>query len=633
MATVEATRSNGSAVRQGGAPTGPPQITPNMRTIDNRFPCLGFTVLTGGLPYFEVLATTDRSLFDPANAGRRSPGTFYTSRQEGGLTPATGPATTYLLPAATLRGFADAVPRPTAIYYTLIAYAGADATGPVFAQPPETLATDAPAVAVSADFRAQTLSHVMGISVERLRRLATGLDESPSDEAADLLEGEDGTSAAGDATTPNVDPNPAATASAVYGDDRDPTHRSTSVAYDDGYGPPVGATAARAEQYDDEDAAWPADDATGWGAALSSTYRPGARPPSTLEDSADPYDEGDRRDEDVYDPGEAVFDEPYADEASVWDGGGRSGAYALDDVAVDGAATAQPLTIDAKRAIVEQCAAFESGSDRFAAVNRDGEFAGRFGVEHPAYGRYHVGLSYGIVQFTQDSGSLGRLLVMMRDRDAAMFAHIFGDASDDLIRVTNAAGPGSADAPDGRSARVQPVAGADLWEEPWVSRFRAAANHVPFQAAQNELASTLYLDPMLRFAAWFGLDSDRALAMVLDRAIQMGTGGARRWIADAVGPIQTPALRQQALAALGHADLRAFQTVTAGLDADGEWGPLSHAALTAALRGLGAASPVPVPTREQMLDAMVRRAAGQPWAHRVEHLRTSSAFGDVSYQL
>src|SRR5713101_5779931 len=59
----------------------PPRITANRRQLDNRFPALGFSVDTGGLPYFEVLLATDATLFDPNNAARRAVANFYSGRQ------------------------------------------------------------------------------------------------------------------------------------------------------------------------------------------------------------------------------------------------------------------------------------------------------------------------------------------------------------------------------------------------------------------------------------------------------------------------------------------------------------------------------------------------------------------------
>lgn len=219
---------------------------------------------------------------------------------------------------------------------------------------------------------------------------------------------------------------------------------------------------------------------------------------------------------------------------------------------------------------------------------------------------------------------------MMRERDAAKFREIFGSDSDALVELTNRQGPSGSKVPGGRSVRVQPLAGADLWNEPWLSRFRAAGAHPPFQAAQNELAVRMFLDTMLPFAAGFGLDSERALAVVVDRAIQMGAGGARRWLARTLNPVRTDAQRQQALGALGFADLTAFQRAK-GVRADGDFGPLTHAAMVGALRRLGPASPVPIPTREQMLDAIATRAAEENryWAHRPRTLRTSEEFADT----
>jgi hypothetical protein len=144
-------------------------------TIDNKVPVLGFTINTGGLPYFEVLLTTDRALFDPGATGRRTPGTFYSSRQDGGLTPALDTASVYLVPPTVLGGFAAAQPPPTAIYYTAIAYTDASGSNPTFAQPLDTLVAGAPSVMVASDFRGQTLSRVLGISPHMLQRVgATG---------------------------------------------------------------------------------------------------------------------------------------------------------------------------------------------------------------------------------------------------------------------------------------------------------------------------------------------------------------------------------------------------------------------------------------------------------------------------
>ena len=63
-------------------------------------------------------------------------------RQDGGLRAIERPDEIYLVPSAVLRGFAAALPKPTAIYYTAVTYATPDGGSPNFAQPPASLALD-----------------------------------------------------------------------------------------------------------------------------------------------------------------------------------------------------------------------------------------------------------------------------------------------------------------------------------------------------------------------------------------------------------------------------------------------------------------------------------------------------------
>ena len=133
---------------------------------------------------------------------------------------------------------------------------------------------------------------------------------------------------------------------------------------------------------------------------------------------------------------------------------------------------------------------------RYEALSLDGGFRGRFGPADPYYQRAHDGLRLGPHQATQDTGELGELLALMRDADPAGFAQIFGPEAPALLEITTAEGPSSLETPDGRGPRVRPVAGLDLWEEPWVERFRAAARHPPFQAAMRAQILARRLDPM-----------------------------------------------------------------------------------------------------------------------------------------
>ena len=689
------------------------RITPNRQQIDNRFPVLGFTISTGDLSYFEVLLTTNPALFSPENSARRTPATFYASRQDSGLLSASGGEAVYLVPPLVMQSFASAMPRPQAIYFTLIAYSDSQGNAAQYAHDPATLATSAPFVSLAADFRAQTLSRGFAVSADKLRRVSNGatafttkpLSDMAGSGADTLDELEDGyqvgqqkrqTTAAtvfsyesqtnedelaSDEPQDGYELNERSTPSAKQAD----YHSYDNSDYDDGFGvisnwtnaqesifPPTAAEPAALQEHDeynedfiDEDAIYDSYGTASGNGTQAARHQNGHHngsngyhafhPPAALQSYDDGYgrtydstiEVDDYPDTDVYPPNET---QPSAEAYSAF--GEEGAAFAFEDpfddfnpevpyepldveslsaYAFD--STEQPLTIDVRRTVIEHIARNESGRARYSAINADGEFRGVFGREHPAYQRYHIGLSYGIVQFTQDSGGLGQLLVMMRERDAARFNQVFGEHADELIQVTSASGPSSANSPGGRGARVQPIGGADLWEEPWLTRFRQAGEHVPFQAAQNELANNMFLEPMLHFAGWLGLNTDRALTMVIDRAVQLGRGGARRWIIDAVGPVQTLAQRQQCLTALGYPEMKAFQGSVRGLKADGDWGPQTHAAFIGALRSLGAASPVAIPTRDQMMDMMVRAAAGRRWAPRVERLRRSTEFTDTPYQL
>ena len=167
---------------------------------------------------------------------------------------------------------------------------------------------------------------------------------------------------------------------------------------------------------------------------------------------------------------------------------------------------------------------------KFWTVNRDGEFKGLFdrpGKPHWASGKIHIGLSYGFIQFTQDSGTLGKVLKRMHDKDPKRFKDIFGEFSNQLLEVTNRSGR---ERTNGRSPRVQPVGGHDLWSDYWVRRFIQAGRHTPFQEAQMEAAIELYMKPAIKTAEQFNISSERGLAMVFDRTVHYGPRGARELI-------------------------------------------------------------------------------------------------------
>jgi hypothetical protein len=82
--------------QQPAQPATRPWITATRKRLVRRFPSLGFAVHTGGLPNYEVLLATDPALLESGNSARRSPASFYSSRQDGGLRTSRGDDEIYL---------------------------------------------------------------------------------------------------------------------------------------------------------------------------------------------------------------------------------------------------------------------------------------------------------------------------------------------------------------------------------------------------------------------------------------------------------------------------------------------------------------------------------------------------------
>jgi hypothetical protein len=277
-----------------------------------------------------------------------------------------------------------------------------------------------------------------------------------------------------------------------------------------------------------------------------------------------------------------------------------------------------PLTIAEKYRLILPVARLSSGSQSYAAVNADAEYND---PTHAAYQRTHHGLEWGFVLAPQRSGAVGRVLEACQRRDPTLFRETFGPASAELLSTTNAATP---------DERLRPVEGALLWQEPWLSRFRVAGDVPAFRAAQNEVAIEGSLDPNLPLARAIGFSSDRALAMLFDRCVQMGNGAGPRFVLNAISPL--PGGETAALEALGFATLQAFQE-SVRLRPTGRLDTYTSAALIEALRRLGAASPLPVPSLAEMLDRLVTASSGRRFARRVATLRTAPELDDTERSL
>jgi hypothetical protein len=611
-----------------------PSIRANSRQLDDRFPIAGFTVNCARKRFFEVLLATDRMLFHPAHARRRHRSNFYSSREDSGLIPSS--VEVYIAPSSVLQRFAGA----PAIYYTTVAYDSRAMDGAEPADDPEVLAQEAPSISLSAAFTGKTLSKVLGVALSDLRRVredegsyigtpAHAAEMEWSSAAEDLGEGEDGYGLSAALPPQGYYESPASSLSGDYGDGYEPETGALdyqklaplSAGLEEDRADDLSPRARAAEDDSDEESY-----------SLESTYPAGAQIPGMLEDEDYPG-ESDA-------PGARTSTgQAYDDGFGDMDGEDNySSSYAAgypDDESWSAAAGAE-LNGAAKRNIMLAVSGNESAS-----------FANRYEAINPQSGPPH-GLVFGIIQFTQASGSLGMLAEAMKNANRAKFEEVFGPNTGELLATLNASLSGHHHQDgESRNARVQPVAPergkppVDLWQAPWKERFtRSAApdlfgrgSEQIFNRIQDELAVQLYLDPMLPMAKWLGLNEDRMLGVIMDRAVAMGLGGARKWIMRKV--LRTglaDAQVQQALGVLKHPDLKSFQRTIPGLRSDGGRGPMTDAALLFSLRGAAGGPPFPIPSEAQIKRDLLE-GAQTDYAARTERILKSALLTGATYSL
>lgn len=630
-------RLNGSSALAASVLQRGVTITPTVPVVTNAFPQLSFLLDGQGIASAEVLLAADPGLFATIRAGERNARNFHSSRFDLGPIRVEGGGV-YTVPPAVLQRFAGGGVRR--LYYMAVGFSDRQIHDPVTTMPPIADIASAPSVELEAGFTGTTLSHVLGDLDGRDRLLALGMTadgaaaprRTPT-AARDVVERPALALAPGRISSPAPSTHrdadtapPAAVAPAA------PT--PPSVAAPSTPSPsPLPATAP----------ATPAPPGEGGGGGLfgrfiDEDFMSSAAP---IAGAAAPVAGGAARGavRGVLDGGGlSPLLDSFAPEGAPARGvldaviGGARGLLGLG-LSDDGAEVAptRPLDNEARRRIVEAVCGLETGRPRYDAVNPDGEYRGRFGRENPYFERAHAGLGFGIVLFGQDTGDLGRLLQAMKTRDADAFARIFGSTADSLLETATAAGPGGLESPEGRSARVRPVDGQDLWVEPWLARFRAAGAHPPFQAAQNQLASDLYLEPMVHTARRLGVATERGLALMMDRAVAMGTEAAASFFVNGAGVGGSDAARSAALRALvGASGLEEYQRGK-GLQPTGTWSVETKAQMVADLRGMGQDSPVAVPGYDELLDRFVAAAGGAPWAGRFERLRRHADLTDIPF--
>ena len=229
------------------------------------------------------------------------------------------------------------------------------------------------------------------------------------------------------------------------------------------------------------------------------------------------------------------------------------------------------LSRNERKFIVAGVGLCEINKDVFGTRNPDTEFIGnKFGKKgaEVTYSRIlHLGLSYGYIQFTQDSGNLGILLQRMRAKNKDEFDRIFGGIGKNtaiperLIELTttglrlpdgslprNSSGQqvwqsysstrkkelqklasqdedhdGKPDLPESeeiRGARVQKIPikvggpALDLWDRDWLEAFQAAGDVTDFQDVQLDFAVEGFLNPILSHCRENRIRSAKGLAFV-----------------------------------------------------------------------------------------------------------------------
>jgi len=165
------------------------------------------------------------------------------------------------------------------------------------------------------------------------------------------------------------------------------------------------------------------------------------------------------------------------------------------------------------------------GLAKILSVVAQMEGAGKFGALN--LNTDNAGLSFGLIQWAQKPGRLTEILNAFSAASEADFVQILGggdaNVANGLIAHTRQAG-GGVDHTTGQTTD----AAFDLVDDPWVSRFRAAALWVPFQQVQVQTALNDFRGSLTQVQQYAPqLNSERAVGFMLDLANQFGNGGAR----------------------------------------------------------------------------------------------------------
>lgn len=146
------------------------------------------------------------------------------------------------------------------------------------------------------------------------------------------------------------------------------------------------------------------------------------------------------------------------------------------------------------------------------AIDRVVKHEGGYKAINP--NRDGAGLSLGPLQWAQRPGNLHVPLTAMYRASPTRFQEVFGPSWQTLLEDTKQPG-------------VRPIAGHHLWEEPWLSRFRAAVEEPVFVAAMRDAIKVdRHWQGALRAVMKLGVFTTRAVALVFDASVQEGPARA-----------------------------------------------------------------------------------------------------------
>ncbi|MCB9638585.1 MAG: chitosanase [Myxococcales bacterium] len=175
--------------------------------------------------------------------------------------------------------------------------------------------------------------------------------------------------------------------------------------------------------------------------------------------------------------------------------------------------TADATATSAARSIPRNSEAANAGMTRDQAIDRlidytaRNEGGGRYDTWNPNDNGH--GVSFGLIQFNQKSGSLPTLMNRMSQANPERFNQIFGPYADNM-------------------RNPEWVRNANLNDPDIKARMLQAGREPEFQKVQRDLAREGYFEPTNRLAEQYGITSERGRAMLFDTAVQYGLGSASR---------------------------------------------------------------------------------------------------------